>query len=265
MPTIHKNDAEIRYETSGSGDPLVLVPGFASGAWSWKWQIEPLSENSQVITFDPRGISRSRLTGSGQLSIELIADDVAAILDSIGAKVANILGISFGGFVAQEFALKYPDRTGKLVLASSSFGGKNHVAPEMPVLVAFASTEGMNSAERIRQYLTMAFTPGFVESDPGTVDEFCRLRGDNAVPESVYLGQLRAAMGFESESRLRQIAAETLMISGDSDVIVPVQNSINLAAAIPNARIEIIAGGGHMAFVEQANEFNRVVGKFIGS
>lgn len=263
MPTINTNEAEVYFQSQGTGDPLVLIPGFASGAWSWGWQINVLSQMFKVVTFDPRGISRSSAAYSEQLSIELIADDIAAILDSIDAETANILGISFGGFVAQEFALKYPDRIRKLVLASSSFGGKNHVAPAMPVLAAFASIEGMNSAERIRQYLTMAFTPEFVASNPETVDEFCRLRGENVVPEKVYLGQLRSAMAFDSESRLRQIATDTLIVSGDADVIVPFQNSINLAAAIPNARLEIITHGGHMAFVEQASEFNDIVTQFL--
>lgn len=263
MPTITTVHAEVYLETRGEGVPLVLIPGFASGAWSWAWQVDALSQEFQVITFDPRGISRSNVDSDRDVSISQIADDIAAILDSLNLETANILGISFGGFVAQEFVLKYPGRTRKLVLASSSFGGKNHVAPAMPVLAAFASIEGMNSAERIRQYLMIAFTPKFIECDPATVDEFCRLRGENIVPEDVYLGQLRSAMAFDAEDRLPQIQTQTLVVSGDTDIIVPTQNSMNLAAAIPNARLEIIADGGHMAFVEQAGEFNAIVKQFL--
>ena len=104
----------------------------------------------------------SALRHGAEVSIENIADDVAELLDKLEFEAAHILGISFGGFVAQEFALKYPRMVKKLVLASTSFGGPNHVAPSIEVLAAFASTEGLNSSARIRQYLTMAFSPNFV-------------------------------------------------------------------------------------------------------
>ena len=158
MPPLQLPDCELVYETAGQGEPLVLVPGFASGAWSWAWQVDDLSADFRVITFDPRGVSRSKLNEGAFVSIRAIAEDVAALLDHLGVETAHVMGISFGGFVAQELALAYPERLGKLVLASTSFGGSNHVAPTAEVLAAFASVEGLNSSERIKQYLTLAFT-----------------------------------------------------------------------------------------------------------
>ena len=255
--------AQIYCESAGEGEPVVLVPGFASGMWSWVWQTTALAEHFRVITFDPRGLSRSTDDGTQTLSIDLITDDVAAVLEALKIEKAHILGLSFGGFVAQEFVLKYPERVDKLVLASTSFGGVNHVSPSLKVLAAFASTEGLNSGDRIRQYLTMSFSPDFVSTDPETVEGFCRLREKNFVSESVYLGQLRSAFAFDSETRLPQIGAETLVITGDADTIVPMQNSINLAAAIPNAALVVIEGGSHMAFVSQADKFNAIVRDFL--
>ena len=263
MSKIKTDEVELYYQSHGDGEPLVLIPGFASGAWSWDWQVPALAKYFRVITFDPRGISRSTDTGLDSLSIELIADDIAHILDTIGVGSTHILGVSFGGFVAQEFALKYPARVRKLVLASTSFGGSNHVSPSLKVLGAFAATDGLNSPDRIRQYLSMSFSPDFVASEPDTVEEFCRLREANNVPEDVYLGQLRSAMTFDTESCLSQISAETLVISGDVDTIVPTQNSLNLAAAISGAKLEIIGDGSHMAFVEHAAKFNEIVRIFL--
>lgn len=256
-------NAEVYYEVRGAGEPLVLIPGFASGAWSWSWQQDELAKDFRVITFDPRGIAGSTINDGAEISIGNIADDVSELLDALGIDAAHILGISFGGFVAQEFALKYPQKVKKLVLASTSFGGPNHVAPSMEVLAAFASTEGLNSAERIRQYLPMAFSPQFVEDNVSTVDRFCDLRERNKVPEPVYLQQLRSAMAFNAESRVPQIAAETLVVSGGIDTVVPLENSRNLASAIREARLEIIQDTGHMAFVEKADRFNRAVRKFL--
>ena len=251
------------YDIQGSGQPLVLIPGFASGAWSWSWQLENLASHFRVITFDPRGISRSEISDAEKVSIEAIATDVAEMLEALGIETADVLGVSFGGFVAQELALRFPNRVRRLVLASTSFGGPNHVAPSMQVLSAFASTEGLNTSDRIRRYLTVAFSPEFVAAHADTVERFCTLREENFVPPDVYMQQLQAALDFNVEARVSEMQAESLVITGDNDVVVPPQNSRNLAASIPNARLEVIEGSGHMAFVEKADEFNRIVTAFL--
>ena len=251
------------YDIHGSGETLVLIPGFASGAWSWSWQIEEFAKRFQVVAFDPRGISRSKIDEDETVSIPSIADDVVALLDKIGSDRAHILGISFGGFVALNLALRFPERVQRLVLASTSFGGPNHVAPSMQVLAAFASTDGLNTAERIRKYLTVAFSPKFVETDGTSVDRFCELRENNFVPRKVYMQQLQAALSFNVEDQVPEIGCDTLVISGDNDVVVPTQNSRNLSDAIPNSRLAIIGDSGHMAFIEKASEFNRLVTDFL--
>ncbi len=263
MPNVEINGLDIYYEVHGSGLPLMLIPGFASGIWSWKYQVTQLLEQFQVITFDPRGISRSQIGEETPISIAIIADDIAALMDELRLDRASILGISFGGFVAQDFALRYSDRVRKLVLACTSFGGKNHVLPSIEILAAFASTKALNSRDRIRQYLTMAFSSDFVTSAAGTVDDFCRLREQNNVPEGVYLSQLASATAFDVSDRVAGISCDTLILTGDRDTVVPMQNSVNLAAAIPNSTLEIVAGGSHMFFVEKDKEFNRIVSEFV--
>lgn len=251
------------YDTQGSGEALILLPGFASGAWSWAWQIDEFAKTFKVITFDPRGISRSTISEDLTVSISSIADDVVELLDRLKIERAHVLGISFGGFVALDLALRFPERVNGLILASTSFGGPNHVAPSMEVLSAFASTDGLNSADRIKKYLTVAFSPEFVETSGETVNRFCEMREENSVPREVYMQQLQSALAFNVEDRVSQISAETLIITGDDDVVVPTQNSRNLAAAIPNAQLDVIEGSGHMAFVEKASAFNRAVIDFL--
>ncbi|HEY0427382.1 MAG TPA: alpha/beta hydrolase [Pyrinomonadaceae bacterium] len=251
------------YESHGDGEPLVLIPGFASGAWSWHWQIEDLAKHFRVIAFDPRGVSNSKIADSESVSLETIARDVAALLDELKIEKASVLGASFGGFVAQEFALRFPERLNKMILACTSFGGKNHVAPDLEILLAFASTVGMNTSDRIRNFMIPAFTPEFRAEHAATVEKVCALRERNIVPESVYLAQLRSATTFDAETRAANIKAETLVLTGDADVVVPPQNSYNLAAAIPNATLKVIKGGSHMFFIEKAKEFNEIVSEFL--
>lgn len=265
MPRAKIKDREIFYDSQGKGAALVLIPGFASGAWLWHKQTGELARKFRVITFDPCGVANSQTAPLPLLTIASLAEDVAGLLDFLQIESAHLLGTSFGGFIAQEFALAYPRRVGKLVLACTSFGGERHVPPAPEVLAAFASTRGLNTAERTRENLLMAFKPEFVAAHAGEAEEFCRLRAKNFVPEEVYLQQLSAARAFDTSERVKNITAPTLVLTGDKDVIVPPQNSYNLAAAIPGSRLETIAGGSHMFFVEQAQEFNRLVAGFIES
>lgn len=259
---------KIFYETHGTGKPLILIPGFASGAWNWNWQTDELAKDFQVITFDPRGIGRSEIYNEDKLedlSMKTFANDVLEILDELKIEKANVLGASFGGFVAQKFALAFPERLDKLILACTSFGGPNHVTPDLEVLMAFASTDGMNTSERIRKFMAPAFTDKFNAEHAETIEKVCRMREESNVPEEVYMAQLTAATTFNYEDRLGKVKNETLVLSGDKDRVVPMQNSVNLAEKISNAKIEIIKGGSHMFFVEKAFEFNNAVKNFLNN
>ena len=264
MPKITVNGVRLFYEIEGDGEPVVLIPGFAAGRWIWFKQTEDLSRKFRVITFDPRGVSASDKPEGAQ-TIGLLADDLAQLLLKVGVQSAHIVGASFGGFVAQEFALKYPAMTRKLVLCCTSFGGPNHVAPEPETLAALASTKLLNSEERMRANLLLAFTPEYVQTQAAEVDLIVHLRATNEVPEHIYLSQLQAAVSFKAESRLQQITSQTLVLSGDADVIVPVRNSINLAGRIQGATLCLIHGGSHTFFIEQAREFNKIVTEFLAT
>ncbi len=263
MPTILHSGTQLYYEEHGQGEPLVLVPGFSAGLWIWFKQTVALSKQFRVITFDPRGIGRSPVSSEPLTTIRLLADDIAALLRGLGLDQAHILGASFGGFVAQEFALAHPEMTSTLLLCCTSFGGPNHVAPSMETLLAVTSTNGFNTKERTRRLLLPAFSPAFALEHPDEVDRTVNLRIENTMAEEVYRAQLAAAMGFNVEERVPAIQAPTLVLSGDADAIVPVQNSRNLAAKIPNAELRIVEGGSHLFFIERPDEFNRIVGEFV--
>src|ERR1044072_9099000 len=153
----------------------------------------------------------------------------------------------------------------KLVLSRTSFGGPNDVNPTPETLQALASTKGLNSEDRMRENLLLAFTPEYVRTEVDDVDRIVHLRATNEVPEHIYLSQLQAAMSFDAESRLAEIKSPTLVLSGDADVIVPVQNSRNLAKRIPGARLQIIEGGSHTFFIEQAEQFNKILTDFLNN
>jgi pimeloyl-ACP methyl ester carboxylesterase len=256
---------KLYYESRGAGEPLILIPGFAAGAWTWFEQIEDLSQTFRVITFDPRGVSRSAIDENltGAISLKTNAADIVRLLDFLDIEKANVLGVSFGGFVAQEFALWFPERLNRLILACTSFGGTNHVAPDLEVLAAFVAADDLNKEERVRRFMIPAFTPEFAAARGEIIEKVCRLRTENVVPEKVYSEQLNAAVTFDAERRVSQIRAETLILTGDRDIVVPPQNSSNLAKAIPNSTLKIVENGSHMFFIENSKEFNQTVTAFL--
>ncbi len=264
MPIIDAAGAAIYYEARGAGDPLILIPGFASGAWSWFRQAD-LAKNSYVIIYDPRGIGRSPIEDGVHLSIKAFAEDVLALLNALKIEQAHILGASFGGFVAQEFALRFPKRLGKLILACTTAGGKNHVSPDIEILRSFTRDPEKPLGEQIRHFFCPAFTEKFNEEHSDIVERVCVLREENDVSETTYLAQLQTAFTFDVEDRIGEIEHETLIITGDDDKLVPMQNSLNLAAKLPNAKLSIIENGSHMIFVENAVEFNGIVSEFVRS
>lgn len=262
MPLLKVRDTQLYYEQHGEGEPLILIPGFGTGLWIWFKQVPRLAEHFRVITFDPRGIARSE-GGDHFASMVMLAEDVKELLVALDIERAHIVGASFGGFVAQEFALGHPEMTDTLVLCCTSFGGTGHIPPSAETLAALASTKGLNTAERVRENLLLAFSPEYIKAEPKEIERVIELREANFVPEHVYLHQLQAAMGFDLSARVDQIKAPTLVITGDADIIVPMENSRNLASRIPQAELRVISGGSHTFFIEKAEEFNQAVIEFI--
>src|SRR5215212_506571 len=220
MPTASVRGVELYYEEHGRGEPLVLVPGFGTGLWIWYRQVPAFAERFRTIVFDPRGVARSRASDE-PFTMRDLAEDLAALLGELKVERAHVLGASFGGFVAQEFALAHPGRTRSLILCCTSYGGPGHVPPAPETLAAIASTKGLNTQERVRENLLLAFSPRFVGEQSEEVERVIKLRAENDVPEHAYLRQLQAAVAFDASARAGGIKVPTLVITGDADAIVP--------------------------------------------
>lgn len=265
MPFAKLDDFEIYYESHGAGEePLVLIPGFASGAWSWFCQTEELSKDFRVVTFDPRGIGKSTLADGNakNLSMQTFVEDVRRLLDFLKIERAHLLGASFGGFLAQEFALRFPERLHKLILACTTAGGANHVKPDIEILRSFTPDASLPLGERIRRFLRPAFTDRFNYEHAERIEQVCQMRESNEIAEAVYFAQLQSAFNLDLEDKLGAIKTETLVLTGDQDSVVPMENSLNLARKLPNAKLKIIENGSHLFFIENADEFNQAVREF---
>lgn len=262
MPKIKVGELQFYYETYGAGEPLVLIPGFRTGLWLWFKQVEALAQKFRVIVFDPRGIGQSDYPDE-PFTITTLADDTARLLSALGIERAHILGASFGGFVAQEFAIAHPQMTRSLILCCTSFGGAGHLLPSISTMQALAAIEGLNTEERTRRNLLAAFSTEFISECPEEIEQVIKLRLQNPVTDRTHFAQLQAAASFDAAARVSKIKAPTLLLTGDEDTIVPPGNSRNLASQIPHSKLAIIEGGSHMFFIEQPEKFNRAVLEFL--
>jgi pimeloyl-ACP methyl ester carboxylesterase len=219
MPTVHVNGVKLYYETYGQGEALLLIAGIGYGTWLWAKQIPELSKYFSVIAFDNRGVGRSDKPDI-EYTISLLASDAYELLRALNVERAHILGISLGGFIAQQLALDHPEIVNKLILCSTSFGGPNMILPKGEILQFMAFGAGKETFQR---GLELAFSPEYLAK--------------NTMP--------------------------VLVMAGEADRVVPVENSRLLAARLPNARLVTFPNAGHLFVVERADEVNRIILDFL--
>jgi 3-oxoadipate enol-lactonase len=144
MPTKKVGDINIYYEIHGKGEPLVLIMGYGLSSAAWSPVLPALAQKYKVITFDNRGAGKSDKP-DGPYTMDMMAGDLAGLLDAIRIKAAHIFGISMGGMIAQHFALRYPERVRSLILGCTTCGGSHGVAPDAAAMAALFDFERMKN------------------------------------------------------------------------------------------------------------------------
>lgn len=263
MPIAHVNGIDLYYEVQGDGPNLALIEGLGYHHWMWYRQLPAFSPHFRTLVYDNRGVGLSDKP-PGPYSHAQNAADLAALLDHLGWDRTHVLGISMGGFIAQEFALAYPDRLDRLVLAATGFGGPNMVPVPPEAMRALTPDPSLPYQEKIRASMPIAFgNQSWIEENRDEFEQIIAWRRAHPQPPEAAIAQAMAALTFNAQPLLRDITAPTLVIAGTEDRVVPPENAYLLAAAIPNARLDIIEGAGHLAFIEQSDRFNRDVLDFL--
>ncbi len=265
MPRIRVNGIELYYDVRGAGEPLLLIAGLGFGAWSWYRQIPEFSRAFTVIAFDNRGVGLSDKP-EVEYTITMMAEDAAGLLRALEIKRAHVLGHSMGGYIAQELALGHPELVARLVLVSTSFGGRNAVLMSSETAMQMVSElQTENPEAALRRGLRLRFSDRFIAERPDLIEEFLELRKAHLPSPQAWQRQFAACLGFETESRLGALRAPTLIVTGDDDPIVPAENSRRLAQRISGSRLHVFPGARHLVFIEHAEEFNRLVIAFLRS
>ena len=262
MPIIQVNGINLFYETHGTGEPLLLIYGLAGRGNNWKFQIEALSSRFQIITFDNRGVGETDQPEEA-FSLADIADDAAELLDHLGIASANVFGISMGGMIAQELALRHPGRVRKLALGCTHPGIKHCLPSPGWVTEIFKSLPGKPREQVVRECTPINYSPFTQEHRSELIESLVPLFVDNRQRAHGYAGQLNAIWSFNAFDRLSQLAMPTLVMTGTDDVLVVPGNSKIIAERIPNARLIEFPEAGHLFFIEKADDVNQELLEFF--
>jgi pimeloyl-ACP methyl ester carboxylesterase len=264
MPTARRDDSvELYWESTGAGAPVLLVMGLGMTATGWWRTVPVLAERLRTIAFDNRGVGRSARP-QGPYSVAQMADDAVAVLDAAGVERAHVYGISLGGMIAQEIALRHPHRVDGLVLGATTPGGDAAVAADDDTLAFFRRRALMPAEEGV--WASVPYNYGArtraEHADRIGADIVERLR--YPIEPDPYRAQLEAALGHDAHDRLRAIAAPTLVVHGDSDRMVVPANGRLVAGAIPGAQLLELAGAGHL-YPTDAPEADVAVRDFLSA
>ena len=269
MPKSKINDIEMYYEVHGptclpaaQADPLLLIMGLGANATAWEMQLPAFEREYRVIAFDNRGSGRTDKPKS-PYTMPQMADDAAALLDHLGVASAHVFGMSMGGMIAQELALRHPQRVRALVLGGTMAGGPNAVMAGPQLIQQWVSTSLLPLEQAIENGLRFLYSEQFIERNRERLVARALELAHLQPPLYAIQRQVMAVVGFNTYQRLADINVPTLVISGTDDKVVPPENSRILAERIPGAESVELEGAGHGFLVEKAAETNSAVLSFL--
>jgi pimeloyl-ACP methyl ester carboxylesterase len=258
VPTAELGDLDLHYEERGSGPAMLLVAGIPAVASDWAPLAERLSVSRRAIAFDNRGSGRSTVT-PGPYSTALLAADAVALLDHLGIERADVFGMSLGGMIAQEMALRWPDRVDRLVLGCTHCGVRHSAPMPRDTARAFAMETG-DWGERMRALAPFAFAR---KVDPVLLERFIEKKTRDVQDPEGYRAQIAAVLGHDTHDRLPQIAHPTVILTGDDDQVIPAAGSEVLHERIADSLLYVIRGAGHLFFLERPRETLRALETYV--
>lgn len=242
----------VSWHERGQGQPLLLLNGWtASGlAWPSSW-LHRLERRFRIIRIDNRGTGWSR-SAPAPFTIADLADDAYRVLRTLRIDKATVLGLSMGGMIAQELALRHPTIVERLVLVASGPPAPQQLSAD-PAITAHMfrrRKRGQPLPDYLRNMWVVACAPGFRQRQPDLMDELVHQLVERPTPRSGAMAQARAAAAWHGAGRLARITAPTVVMHGAQDALRPVGNGMRLARLIPGAEYVELPDAGHLLPLE---------------
>ena len=249
---------KIAWREAGDGPPVLFLHGLGGTRFAWEPQLEGLSARYRCIAWDMPGYGDS--DPLPELTFPAIADAIAMLLDQLDIERTHIVGLSFGGQQAMHFALRHPDRLDRLVLADTShrFGADGTNPEEWKRLRLDALDAASTPADIAESVIDSIVAPTFTGLERDRILDAFRQISSEGLRASI-----ECLPTHNVTDRLREITAPALVIVGELDQETPLSYAETLAENIPNARLVIIDGVGHLTPAEAPDAFNRLVAGFL--
>jgi len=253
MPVDQMNGVELYWEQRGSGSPLLFCNGSGLTLQDIRPLLDPLTASFDLLAWDYRGFGRSAPV-THPYTMADVAADAAGLLEITGWESCRVIGASFGGMVAQEFAVTYPQRVERLALACTSAGGEGGSSYPLQKLLE------LPPGQRVAAELTLVdsrWDQRWLDAHPGdrAIAERMTAAGQDqrdSAAAAAYAAQLQAREGHDVWDRLRAITCPVLVGYGNYDGIAPARNSEKLASRIRGAELQGYEGGHGFLFQDPA-------------
>jgi 3-oxoadipate enol-lactonase len=256
---------KLYYERSGSGEPVLLITGFTISSAVFEPVLPLYERHFDCIRYDNRGSGRSG-TPPWPTSMPELAGDAVRVLDELDVDSAHIYGVSMGGMIAQELAIRFPERVRGLVLAGTWAGGPRAIRPALGELMAALGGIVKSLRKPGRPWLgELVFSKEFRERDPERVRELLEFFRAHRPPPHGVAGHLWASIYHDTVSRLGRIQAPTLVMHGECDAMTPTANAELMTARIPDAELCVVPGAGHAFPLERPDESHELLMRWLGS
>jgi pimeloyl-ACP methyl ester carboxylesterase len=255
------NGIKIYYELLGQGKPIVLIAGFSCDHTFWSNIVAELAQRHQVLLLDNRGIGRTDSPDSAY-SVDLMADDVMALMKALGIKQPTIVGQSMGSAITQSIGRRYSKDIHKLVLMNT-FDKINKTSDIVFTLTGELQRMNVPLKYRVQTIVPWVFSNEFL-SQPNQLSNLIQLAENNPYPQTLvgYERQLAALKQFNSRAWLHEINIPTLIIAGKEDIIAPLADAQAVAQAMGIKTLEILPGG-HATPIEQPQKTTQAILEFI--
>ena len=261
MPSVMVRGARLHYERRGSGPAMLWIPGFGAGAAVTAPALERWADRWDCITYDHRGAARSPAWRLPATTADLAAD-AAALLAQLGITRAHVVGVSMGGMVAQELALRFPERVCCLVLGCTSPGGA-HAEPPTPAARRALLRRVTGRPPDAAGLAEVLFAERTRRERPDDVAAALPLLRAHPPPPAGAAAHLAAMLLHDTDRRLPRITAPTLVLHGTEDRVVPPGNGRRLAARIPDAELCLLADAGHAYALERPEHVDALMARWL--
>ncbi|MGB5220076.1 MAG: alpha/beta hydrolase [Polyangiales bacterium] len=258
-----ESSPRLAYQSFGTqGPPILFIMGFGMPGIVWGPQVDDLQRDHRCCHYDHLGVGDSD-RGPFLRTIPAMADDALRIMDDLAWDRAHIVGVSMGGMIAQELALRSQDRLQSLTLVATHGGAPIASMPTAKGMWLFFKGLFAGREARLKTLPRLLYPDAFVQSMGSGLRDHLDLRLGRPPKLRTVLGQLYAVMRHSTESRLSQIQTPTLLVRPGLDILIRPSQTDRLAARIPNAEVLRFDDAGHGVTFQKAAELNAALREHV--